>query len=54
MVPANYLSNEEKFIIKTIKQDIKYCKSKKELKMLESKLDTLLARAIKRYRMEKN
>ncbi|MCA1054285.1 hypothetical protein LCM10_04735 [Rossellomorea aquimaris] len=49
-IPMNYLTNEEKFIFKSIKQDIKHCKTTREIKLLESKLDVLLERAITRYR----
>lgn len=51
--PIDYLNSEERFIYKSIREDIEKCKSRSQLKLLESKLDKLLERAILRYRREK-
>ncbi|QOY34723.1 hypothetical protein AWH56_018620 [Anaerobacillus isosaccharinicus] len=52
MKPIDYLTSDENFIYKCIKDDIKNCKNINDLKLLESKLDVLLERSISRFRVQ--
>jgi hypothetical protein len=48
MKPLNYLTKEEKFIWRSIKEDIKHCSNVEELRILEKTLDELLERGVRR------
>lgn len=53
MIPICYLTEQERYLLKKVEEDIPKIKSKKDLNLLENILDNLLIKAIKRYRNSK-
>ena len=48
--PINFLTKKEIFILNAVQEDIKRCKTNKDLQLLENTLDRLLKKTIERYK----